>query len=73
MEKKFVSKTKKRIDHLLADITFTINFKTERCNVKTKPIFLYGKYIKDKRGYLKKRNHVKTVKVRDVFFAIIMG
>jgi len=48
--KKFVSKTKKRIDHLLADIIFTINFKTERCNVKTKPIFLYGKYIKDKRG-----------------------
>jgi len=48
--KKFVSKTKKRIDHLLADITFTINFRTEQCNVKTKPIFLYGKYIKDKRG-----------------------
>jgi len=48
--KKFVSKTKKRIDHLLADITFTINFKTERCNVKTKPVFLYGRYVKDKRG-----------------------
>jgi len=40
--KKFVSKTKNRIDHLLSDITFTINFKTERCNVKTKRIFLYG-------------------------------
>jgi len=48
--KKFVSKTKKRIDHLLADITFTINFKTEQCNVKTKPVFLYGRYVKDKRG-----------------------
>jgi len=48
--KKLVSKTKKRIDHLLADIIFTINFKTERCNVKTKPVFLYGRYVKDKRG-----------------------
>jgi len=48
--KKFIRKTKKRIDHLLPDATFTINFKTERCNVKTKPVFLYGRYVKDKRG-----------------------
>ena len=50
LRKKFVRKTKKRIDHLSPDITFTINFKTERCNVKTKPVFLYGRYVKDKRG-----------------------
>jgi len=48
--KKFIRKTKKRIDHLLPDVTFTINFKTEQCNVKTKPVFLYGRYVKDKRG-----------------------
>jgi len=48
--KKFIRKTKKRIDHLLPDATFTINFKTEQCNVKTKPVFLYGRYVKDKRG-----------------------
>ena len=48
--KKFIMKTKKRIDHLLPDVTFTINFKTEQCNVKTKPVFLYGRYVKDKRG-----------------------
>jgi len=47
---KFARKTKTRIDHLSPDITFTINFRTEQCNVKTKPIFLYGRYIKDKRG-----------------------
>jgi len=29
--------------------------------------------LKIREAYLKKRNHVKTVKVRDVFFAIIMG
>ena len=48
--KKFIRKTKKRIDHLLPDVTFTINFKTEQCNVKTKPVFLYGRYVRDKRG-----------------------
>ena len=48
--KKFVMTTKKHIDHLSPDTTFTINFKTEQCNVKTKPVFLYGRYVKDKRG-----------------------
>ena len=66
--KKFVSKTKKRIDHLLADITFTINFKTERCNVKTKPIFLYGKYIKDKRGLPQKEESCQDCKGKGCIF-----
>jgi len=66
--KKFVSKTKKRIDHLLADITFTINFKTERCNVKTKPIFLYGKYIKDKRGLPQKDESCPDCKGKGCIF-----
>ncbi len=44
--KKFVKKTKKHIDHLSPDLTFIINFRTEQCNVKTTPVFLYGRYIK---------------------------
>jgi len=43
--KKFIRKTKKRIDHLLPDATFTINFKTEQSNVKTQPVYLYGRYV----------------------------
>ena len=66
--KKFVSKTKKRIDHLLADITFTINFKTEQCNVKTKPIFLYGKYIKNKRGLSQKEESCQDCKGKGCIF-----
>jgi len=66
--KKFVSKTKKRIDHLLADITFTINFKTERCNVKTKPIFLYGIYIKYKRGLPQKGESCQDCKGKGCIF-----
>ena len=66
--KKFVSKTKKRIDHLLADITFTINFKTEQCNVKTKPIFLYGRYIKNKRGLPQKEKSCRDCKGKGCIF-----
>ena len=60
--KKFVRKTKTRTDHLLPDMTFTINFKTEQCNVKTKPVFLYGRYIKDKRGFPQKEESCQDCK-----------
>ena len=66
--KKFVRKTKKRIDHLSPDITFTINFRTEQCNVKTKPIFLYGRYIKDKRGLPQKGESCQDCKGKGCIF-----
>ena len=66
--KKFVKKTKKRIDHLSPDITFTINFRTEQCNVKTKFIFLYGRYLKDKRGLSQKEESCKDCKGRGCIF-----
>ena len=66
--KKFVMKTKKHIDHLSPDTTFTINFKTEQCNVKTKPIFLYGRYLKDKRGLSQKEESCKDCKGRGCIF-----
>ena len=66
--KKFVKKTKKRIDHLSPDITFTINFRTEQCNVKTKPTFLYGRYIKDKRGLPQKGESCQDCKGKGCIF-----
>jgi len=66
--KKFVKKTKKRIDHLSPDVTFTINFRTEQCNVKTKPTFLYGRYIKDKRGLPQKGESCKDCKGKGCIF-----
>ena len=66
--KKFVMKTKKQIDHLSPDTTFTINFKTEQCNVKTKPIFLYGRYLKDKRGLSQKEESCRDCKGKGCIF-----
>tara|TARA_B100001146_G_scaffold151373_1_gene133123 strand:+ start:175 stop:543 length:369 start_codon:yes stop_codon:yes gene_type:complete len=71
--KKFVMKTKKHIDHLSPDTTFTINFKTEQCNVKTNPFFCMEDILKIREVYLKRKSHVEIAKVKVVFFAIIMG
>ena len=53
--KKFAKKTKANLEHLLPDITFTMNFRTDKCEVKTKPVFLYGRYIKNKGGIFQKQ------------------
>jgi len=66
--KKFARKTRTRIDHLLPDIIFTINFRTEQCDVKTKPIFLYGRYIKNKRGLPQKEESCQDCKGKGCIF-----
>ena len=66
--KKFARKTRTRIDHLLPDIVFTINFRTEQCDVKTKPIFLYGRYIKNKRGLPQKEESCQDCKGKGCIF-----
>lgn len=47
--KQFIKKTKKRIDFLNPDLTFTINFKDESCQLRSKPILLHGRYTKSER------------------------
>lgn len=53
--KQFVKKTKKIIDFLNPDLTFTINFKDESCQIRSKSIVLYGRYTKSKRGLPQKQ------------------
>jgi tRNA pseudouridine synthase 10 len=60
--KKFTKKTKASLEHLLPDITFTMNFRTEKCEVKTKPVFLYGRYLKNKRGISQKQESCQDCK-----------
>jgi len=47
--KLFIKKTKRRIDFLNPDLTFTINFKDESCQLRSKPILLHGRYTKSTR------------------------
>ena len=53
--KQFTKKTKKTIDFLNPDITFTINFKDESCQLRSKPILFYGRYTKSQRGIPQKQ------------------
>lgn len=46
----FSKKTKSQIDYLNPEITLTIDLKTDSCQVKSKPLFLFGKYTKTERG-----------------------
>ena len=65
---KFARKTKTRIDHLSPDITFTINFRSGRCNVKSRSIFLYGRYSKGKRGLPQKEESCQDCKGKGCIF-----
>ena len=53
--KLFSKKTKKIIDHLDPDITFTLNFKDELCELRSKSITLSGRYVKSLRGFSQKQ------------------
>ena len=71
--KRFLRKTKTKIDHLLPDATFTINFRTERCDAKTRHLFLYGRYIKKKRGLSQKQESCKDCKGKGCIFCNYHG
>ena len=53
--KQFTKKIKKTIDFLNPDLTFTINFKDESCQLRSKPILLHGRYTKSERGLPQKQ------------------
>ncbi len=55
LRKLFYRKTKKIIDFLDPDVTFTINLKDESCQLRSKSIFLSGRYIKTIRGISQKQ------------------
>lgn len=48
-------KSKKRIDCLDPEITFTVNLKDELCQLRSKSITISGRYVKSQRGYPQKQ------------------
>jgi tRNA pseudouridine synthase 10 len=55
LRKLFSRKTKKIIDLLDPDVTFTVNLKDESCQMRSKSISLSGRYIKTSRGFSQKQ------------------
>ena len=55
LSKQFAKKTKKILDFLNPDVTFTVNFKDKTCQLRSKQISLQGRYNKIKRGFSQKQ------------------
>ena len=53
--KLFTKKTQKTLDSFDPEITFTVNLKDESCQLHSKSITIFGKYVKSKRGYAQKQ------------------
>jgi len=53
--KLFTKKTQKTLDSFDPEITFTVNLKDESCQLHSKSITIFGKYVKSKRGYGQKQ------------------
>ncbi len=55
LSKQFARKTKKKIEFLDPDVTFTINLKDKICDLRTKQIAVQGRYNKMQRGLPQKK------------------
>lgn len=55
ISKEFQKKTKKKIDYQNPDVTFTVNFKNDSHEIRSKPIFLFGRYTKKSRDIPQKQ------------------
>lgn len=55
LSKSFSKKTQKTPDHMDSEITFTVNFKDESCQLRSKSIIFSGRYIKNLRGLSQKQ------------------
>lgn len=55
ISKEFQKKTKKKIDFQNPDVTFTINFKNDSCELRSKPVYLFGRYTKNSRNFPQKQ------------------
>ena len=53
--KSFSRKTKKILDHMDSEVTFTVNFKDESCNLRSKSVTIFGRYVKTLRGISQKQ------------------
>lgn len=71
--KRFGRKTKTSVDYQSPDITFTLDFKKEECEIKPKPLFLSGRYTKIKRGMPQKQKPCNRCRGKGCFVCEFHG
>lgn len=62
LSKKFVKKTRKKIDYLFPDLTFTFNFKDDSCELQSRSLIFSGRYVKKNRGLPQKQTPCSNCK-----------
>jgi len=60
LSKRVAQKTKTGINHLDPDISIKVNFKDNSYEIKSKPIYLYGRYIKKSRKITQKQQNCRN-------------
>ena len=65
--KKFAKKTRKKIDYRTPDLTFTIDFKNNFCDISVRPLIFYGRYQKKIRGIPQKQSRCHSCQGRGCF------
>ena len=53
--KKFAKKNKTTVEHISPDLTFTINFKKDSCELKARSLLVFARYNKTVRGFPQKQ------------------
>ena len=56
LSRKFSRKSRSALSNLDPELTLTVNLKTHSCELRTKPIYLYCRYTKHKRGLTQKQS-----------------
>ena len=60
LSKRVAQKTKTGVNHLDPDISIKVNFKDNSYEIKSKPIYLYGRYIKKSRKLTQKQQNCRN-------------
>ena len=55
LTKSFSRNSDKIIDHHNPDLTLLVNFRTDRCDLHTKSMYVFGRYVKNQRGLSQKQ------------------
>lgn len=67
LSKKFSKKTKTIVDFLHPDVTITVNFKEDYCEIRSKPVILFGRYNKSSRDMQQKQKSCTSCLGRGCF------
>lgn len=67
LSKKFAKKTKAVVDFLQPDVTITVNFKEDYCEIRSKPVILFGRYNKNSKEMPQKQKPCSSCLGRGCF------